>query len=112
MILSYYIPHKLTGIADLIWEQRSDDPMRWKILPSGKVELTFRTALPAQMLPGKRIGTHNSPLSSFCFLSGLHTRPLAFSFNRFHYLGIQMKPVAVKAPHSVIASTAAFHSPL
>jgi AraC-like DNA-binding protein len=99
MIIRHYIPHKILCIADVIWEQRSDTPSRWKILPSGKVELIFRIGSPdhLRMLWAKKIGESDSPLSHFCFLSGLHTRPLELAYDRFHVMGIQLKPIAVKA---------------
>jgi AraC-like DNA-binding protein len=97
MILKSYIPVKLRGIVDMIWEQRSDTPTGWKILPSGKVELLFRLGPVVRMHEAKKIGEHNSPLPHFCFLSGLHTRPLSMSFERFHMMGVQMNPIAVRA---------------
>jgi AraC-like DNA-binding protein len=81
----------------MIWEQRSETPSRWKILPSGKIELIFRIGPSAQMLSAKKIGEHNSPLTNFCFLSGLHTGRLEIEYERFHHIGIQCKPIAVKA---------------
>ena len=39
----------------------------------------------------------SGPTGKFCFLSGLHTKPLYFSFEKFHFIGIQLNPVAVKA---------------
>ncbi len=49
------------------------------------------------MLSARKIDERNSPLRNFCFLSGLHTRPLSLSFEQFHHIGLQMKPIAVKA---------------
>lgn len=41
MNLNFYIPHQLTGVASMIWEQRSDVSQHWKILPNGCIELIF-----------------------------------------------------------------------
>lgn len=46
---------------------------------------------------GKRVGGAFNPTESFCFLSGLHTKPLYMSYTNFHVLGVQMDPLAVKA---------------
>lgn len=81
---------------DLIWEYRIDRPAEMKILPSGKVELIFRLCPALRMKPAKKIGEDDSPLGQFCFLSGLHTGPLDVSFEQFHCMGVQMRPVAVK----------------
>lgn len=97
MIINHYIPKKLPGIVDLIWEHQSDQPGHYKVLPSGKVELIFRLTPAIQLAEAKKIGHEDNPLSHFCFLSGLHTRPLSMVFDRFHAFGIQMKPTAVKA---------------
>ncbi|MBX2930237.1 MAG: AraC family transcriptional regulator [Saprospiraceae bacterium] len=81
----------------MIWEQVCDDPMHWKILPSGMVELIFRVGPTIQMEKARKLGPENNPMQNFCFLSGLHTKPLYMSFEKFHVVGVQMYPVAVKA---------------
>ncbi len=96
-----YVPTNLTGIVDLIWEQEIPYPGRFTILPSGKVELIFPIH-PIENLDAVKIGEHDNPVNNHsCFLSGLHTRPLKMTFEKFHTFGVQMKPVAVKALFSI-----------
>ncbi len=97
MQVDFYIPKKLPGLIELIWKQCSNTPQKWKILPSGKLELIFRMGPASQMRSARHINDHNSPLHYFCFLSGLHTRPLEIGFDSFYYIGVQMKPIAAKA---------------
>lgn len=97
MTIQRYIPHRLKGVVDLIWEQHSDTPTRWSILPSGKIELIFQLGTVARMRSAAKINNQDNPLELSCFLSGLHTRPLNLSFDRFHNFGIQMRPIAAKA---------------
>ncbi|HMO39923.1 MAG TPA: helix-turn-helix domain-containing protein [Saprospiraceae bacterium] len=97
MKLNAYIPSKLTGIVDLIWEHEMYVPGSYAILPSGKVEIIFPIN-PVKQIKAVKMSSADNPVNSFpCFLSGLHTRPLKMTFERFHTFGIQMKPVAVKA---------------
>lgn len=97
MIFNSFIPTKLTGIVDLIWEQEVPVPGRYTVLPSGKVELIFPIQ-PIEHLEAVKITDQDNPVNNHsCFLSGLHTRPLRMIFDRFHAFGIQMKPIAVKA---------------
>jgi AraC-like DNA-binding protein len=93
----FYIPCKLDGLANAIWEQKSDAPSGWQILPSGFVELIFNLGPPMHDLQGKRVGGDFNPTENFCFLSGLHTKPLVMSYARFHVMGVQLYPLAVKA---------------
>lgn len=95
--MQHYIPGKLNGLVDLIWEGKHDTPFNLKILPTGRVELIFNLSAEANVRNALKIDNNNSPLKHFCFLSGLHTQPLDLHFNRFHTFGIQMKPVAIKA---------------
>lgn len=92
-----YRPQRLSPLVAVIWEQRATLPSRWRILPSGWVELLFRLG-PAIRMGGETAGRVSvGPASQFCFLSGLHTRPLDFAFEAFHMFGVQMHPVAVRA---------------
>lgn len=95
MLLQHYQSAKLPGLVEMIWEQYSDQPMQWRILPSGKVELIFCLS-ELTNVQAKNIDNHNNPTRHFCFLSGLHTRPLYMSFERFHFVGVQLSPLAVK----------------
>lgn len=97
MKFNTYIPTRLTGIVDLIWENEIPGPGSFNILPSGKIELIF-PIVPVSTLEAVKIAAHDNPVNNYtCFLSGLHTRPLKMVFEKFHTFGIQMKPVAVKA---------------
>ncbi len=92
-----YIPPALSGIVDLIWEHEIPKPGGYCILPSGKVEIIFPIH-PVVSLEVAKIPANDNPVNNYsCFLSGLHTSPLTMKFNRFNILGIQMRPVAVKA---------------
>lgn len=92
-----YIPMKLNGIVDLIWQQEINFSGQYTILPSGKVELIFPIC-PIDTLDAVKISPNDNPINNYsCFLSGLHTKPLKMTFEKFHAFGIQMKPVAVKA---------------
>jgi AraC-like DNA-binding protein len=97
MKFNAYKPTKLTGLVDLVWEQEMPAQGSYTVLPSGKVELLFPLHRNVDVT-AKRILTHENPVKNFsCFLSGLHTKPLKMTFDKFHTFGIQMKPVAVKA---------------
>jgi AraC-like DNA-binding protein len=83
--------------VELIWEQEISKPGKFTVLPSGKVEFIF-PFLPVENLEAIKIATQENPVNNYsCFLSGLHTRPLKMTFDKFHVFGIQMKPVGVKA---------------
>jgi len=87
----------LAGLINMIWEQKADKPARLQILPSGFVELIFIVGPAMEHLQGKRVGPAFNPTNYFCFLSGLHTQSLKMAFSRFHVMGIQLHPLAVKA---------------
>lgn len=97
-------PTKGNGLIRLIWEQKSDIASSWKILPSGKVELIFRLGKPFRMDHERSHLKRSSPTSAFCFFSGLHTRPLYFEYDSFHFIGVQLEPVAIKALSGIPAS--------
>lgn len=97
MKFNSYIPTKLPGIVDLIWEQEIPNAGSFNILPSCKVELIF-PIIPVNTLEAVKIAPLDNPVNKYsCFLSGLHTKPLKMTFDKFHAFGVQMKPVAVKA---------------
>lgn len=97
MKFNAYIPTLLTGLVDLIWEQEIPTRGSYTLLPSGKVELIFPLYRNVGVT-AKKILSHENPVKNYsCFLSGLHTKPLKMTFDKFHTFGIQMKPVAVKA---------------
>jgi|GEM_PF-1856218 len=93
----YYIPEKLTGLVNAIWEQRAVGPRQWTFLPTGCVELIFRLGPALESIEGKSLNDEVNPTRNVAFLSGLHTRPFEVRFTRFHFIGIQMQPIAVNA---------------
>lgn len=101
-----YIPRKLPGIVDMIWEHKSDTPDKRRLLPLGTVELLFRIGPPSTLKKSKKITSANNPLGQFCFLSGLQTRPIDLAFERVHMIGIKMQPIAVFALFGIPASEA------
>lgn len=92
-----YIPERLHGLAELIWEHEMHLPGAYTVLPSGRTELLLPFE-PVVSLEAFKITAADNPVNNASFfLSGLHTRPLKMAFNRFHTFGIRLKPVAVKA---------------
>ena len=81
MEVNFHIPHSLAPLVHVIWEQRSSGSSAWRILPSGKVELIFNLGPRMDRVEGKRVGGSFDPTAWFCFLSGLHPRPLDMSFH-------------------------------
>lgn len=96
MNFRFYFPKKLKKAVRVIWEQKCNTPTKWQILPSGFIELIFRLGAPGfDDFSAKKLNSESDPSKHFCFLSGLHTRPLYITFSRFHFMGIQLKPVAL-----------------
>lgn len=92
-----YRPRGPYTMVEEIWEQRSADAQRWRILPTGRVELIFRLGMPFSLEKARLLGPDADAIRHFCFLSGLHTRPLDLSFDGFHVFGVRLHPVAVRA---------------
>jgi len=92
-----YRPRGLPGVVQEIWEQRSLARQRWRILPTGWVELIFRLGPAFSLEEARLLGPDAGSIRHFCFLSGLHTRPLDMSFDGLHVFGVRMHPVAVRA---------------
>lgn len=92
-----YQPRRLPGLVAEIWEQEESEPRRWRILPSGWVELIFRLGPAFALQKARQLQPDSSPIRQFCFLSGLHTRPLDLAFEAFHVFGVRLHPVAVRA---------------
>lgn len=97
MNFNAYIPARLNGLVDLIWEQEIPTSGKFTVLPSGKIELLFPLYRQVEVVAKKILPGENPVKNHACFLSGLHTRPLKMAFDQFHTFGIQMKPAAVKA---------------
>lgn len=90
-------PRSLPGLVACIWEQRATRPARWRILPSGWVELIFRLGERIAVRGARQIGPDTDAIRGVCFLSGLHTRPLDLAVEGFHTFGVQLHPAAVPA---------------
>ncbi|MCB0655866.1 MAG: hypothetical protein KDC57_07015 [Saprospiraceae bacterium] len=97
MLFQSYYPWLLGNLVTLIWEQRAHWLGKWQILPSGYLELIFSLDTKIDEIHGKRVGEHFNPTRHFCFLSGLHTKPLYLNIQRFHNIGIRFHPIAIKA---------------
>lgn len=81
MKFNSYIPAKLPGFVDLIWEQEVSTQGNYTLLPSGKVELIFPLYQNVDVT-AKKILAHENPVKNYsCFLSGLHTKPLKMTFD-------------------------------
>lgn len=92
-----YVPSKLGGIVEKIWELEIQCEGKYTILPEGIVQLLFPLYQDVN-IEAKKISQDENPMRKYsCFLSGLHTKPLKTNFNRFHTFGVQIRPVAVKA---------------
>lgn len=91
-----YRPRSLPGLVPVIWEQESSQPLHWRILPSGWMELVFRLGPAFSLQKARRIQPDADSIQQFCFLSGLHTRPLDLVFDRFHTFGVRLHPIAMR----------------
>lgn len=96
MKAQFYIPEHFKDFIKVIWEQKSNSSQKWQILPSGSIELIFNLGNKMDNVVGKKLGDSFNPTENFCFLSGLHTKPLYMEFADFHVMGIQMEPLAAK----------------
>jgi AraC-like DNA-binding protein len=90
-------PRSHPDLIEAVWEQRSAEPRSWRILPSGRVELIFRLGPAFELQKACVLRPGADPIRQFCFLSGLHTRPLDLSFDELHVFGVRLHPVAVRA---------------
>lgn len=94
MEYKYYIPKKLTGISPLIWEQKTDSPKKWKMLPEFNIDLIFNLEKPWTVHSEFYRNKSYNPTDNFCFLSGLHTKPLYVEFPHCHMFGIRLHTIA------------------
>ncbi len=99
MIPQYYVPSKLQGIVDVIHEQKLEEPGKWRFLPDGKIELMFRigNCTGIKLSSSRMTNEQENPGSNFCFLAGFATSPVQMSFEKMHFISIQMNPLALKA---------------
>lgn len=89
-----YIPKKLKGISPLIWDQKTDSPKKWKMLPEFNIDLIFNLDKPWIVHTECYKNKSYNPTDNFCFLSGLHTMPHFVEFPRCHMFGIRLHTVA------------------
>lgn len=94
MEYNYYIPKKLAGISPLIWEQKTDSPKKWKMLPEFNIDLIFNLEIPWTVHSEFYKNKSFNPTENFCFLSGLHIKPLYVEFPHCHMFGIRLNTIA------------------
>lgn len=94
-----YVPEKLDGFVELISQQRSDEPNTWTFLPDGISCLMFRLDTKSRwdILQAKSIHQVDNPCKNFCFITGFSTAPVVIAYHHFDYLGVYLKPIAIKA---------------
>ena len=89
-----YIPTKLTGVSPVIWEQKTDSPKKWKMLPEFNIDLIFNLGTPWTVNSEFYKNKSYNPTENFCFLSGLHTKPLYVEFPECHMFGIRLNTLS------------------
>ncbi len=94
MEYNYYIPKKLKGISPIIWEQKTDSPKKWIMLPEFNIDLIFNLEKPWTVNSECYKNRAYNPTDNFCFLSGLHTKPLYVEFPRCHMFGIRLNTIS------------------
>lgn len=94
MEIQFHHPTSLHPLSRMIWEQKYTGHLRWQILPSGCLELIFNLGEKMDHILGKKVNDSFNPTENFCFLSGLHTKPLYMEFSNFHVMGVQLEPIA------------------
>lgn len=90
MDYKFYIPNKLKGISPLIWEQKTTRPSKWSFLPEFNIDLIFNLEQPWKIYSDFYKNKSFNPTENFCFLSGVHTKPLLVEFPRCHMFGIRL----------------------
>lgn len=94
MEYDFYIPHRLKGISPLIWEQKTSVPKKWSFLPEFNIDLIFNLDQPWLVQKGPYKERSFNPTENFCFLSGLHTRPLQVAFSHCHMFGMRLNTLS------------------
>jgi hypothetical protein len=93
-----YKSTKLSRLVESIYERKVGKLSRLQFLPDGVITLIFNLGSSSTNVKGETIDTAVfNPVEKFCFISGLHTRPLYFQFQNLHVVGIILRPAAVKA---------------
>ncbi len=94
MEFNFYIPKKLKGISPLIWELKTDSPKKWIFLPEFNIDLAFNLNEPWVIQSDYYKNRSFNPTNNFCFLAGLHTKPLSVEFTNCHLFGIRLNTIA------------------
>ena len=91
-------PTRLNRLIQYIYERRVTMPMRVQFLPDGCVTLIFNIGQKIKRAKGEKIDSNLfNPTDTFCFISGLHTKPIYFDMEGLHVVGLIMYPSAIKA---------------
>lgn len=81
----------------MIWEQVADSPHNWKMLPDGHLDLIFKfDKKPWNVYSETYTSKSYNPTENFCFLSGLHTKPINVSFSQVNVIGVRLHAIAIK----------------
>jgi len=94
MDFNFYKPKKLKGISSLIWEVKADDPRKWIFLPEFNFDLAFNLGNPWLIQSDYYKNKPFNPTENFCFVAGLHTKPLTVEFMDCHLFGIRLNTIA------------------
>jgi AraC-like DNA-binding protein len=94
MEYQFYIPKKLKGISPVIWEQKTDSPQKLVMLPEFNIDLVFNLEQPWKIQSEYYKAKFYNPTENFCFLSGIHTKPLHVEIQHSHMFGIRLNTIA------------------
>ncbi|MCB9282728.1 MAG: AraC family transcriptional regulator [Lewinellaceae bacterium] len=93
-----YKPARLNNLVISIYERKVPGPARVQFLPDGSVTLIFNIGQKIKSASGEKVDSKVfNPTETFCFLSGLHTKPLYFDMGGLHVVGLILHPAAMRA---------------
>jgi AraC-like DNA-binding protein len=93
-----YKPAKLHNLVLSIFERKVSFPMKVQFLPNNCITLIFSLGDKIPSAKGENVDSEVfNPTGTFCFLSGLHTKPLYFEMTGLHSFGMTMHPAGFKA---------------
>jgi AraC-like DNA-binding protein len=93
-----YIPAKLNKLVISIYERKVTAPMKVQFLPDGCITLIFNIGPKIKSIRGENVDSERfNPTGTFCFISGLHTKPIYFDMEGLHVVGLILHPAAIKA---------------
>jgi len=78
----------------LIWEVKTTTPQKWMFLPEFNIDLAFNLDKPWVIHSEYYKNRTFNPTENFCFLSGLHTKPLVVEYTHCHLFGIRLNTIA------------------